>query len=79
VARGHAPFPSQFAAAVATSPVHAAVRHDVVGYAHAAVVEPSHAPPHALPSVAHGGRPPIGAPVTPEHVPTLPVTLHAAH
>lgn len=40
---------------------------------------PSHAPPHAVPSVVHGGRPPIGAPVAAEHVPTLPETLHAAH
>src|SRR5437763_16854903 len=76
---GHAPAPSQFAPAVATPPLQSALRHAVVGYAHAAIAEPSHAPPHAVPSVAHGGRPPVGAPVTGVHVPVVPERLHAAH
>lgn len=79
VASGHAPFPSQLAASTCTPPLQSAVRHGVVGYAHAVVVAPSHAPAHEVPSEAHAARPPTGSPVTAEHVPALPVRLHAPH
>jgi hypothetical protein len=78
-ASGHAPFPSHEAAAVETPAVQSAVRHDDVGYAHAVFVVPSHAPPHDVPSVAHAGRAPTGAPVAAEHVPALPLKLHTPH
>ena len=40
---------------------------------------PSQAPPHADPSDAQAARPPSGAPVTGEQVPTLPGTVQAWH
>src|SRR5260370_26994635 len=40
--------------------------------------EPSQVPPH-VPLPLHGVRAPTGAPVTSEHVPRLPLTLHAWH
>jgi hypothetical protein len=48
------------------------------GYAHACTFVPSHAPPHALPSVVHFGRVPCGWPVTGKHVPSWPVVSHAS-
>jgi len=47
---------------------------------HEAPFVPSHAPPQgAIPAFMHAGRVPTGVPVTGEHVPSLPVTLHAWH
>lgn len=75
------PAPSQLLAAVAAPSVHVASAHVVLAsaYAHSVVVVPSHAPPHALPSVAQAARPPCGAPVTATQVPSLPATSHASH
>lgn len=76
---GQCPCPSQLAAAVCVPPEQLAFRHDEVGYVQVAVVVPLQVPPHDVPSVAQAGRPPTGFPVTGEHVPTFPVTLHAWH
>ena len=40
---------------------------------------PSHAPLQAVPVPAQAARPPRGVPTTATHVPSWPVTLHAAH
>jgi hypothetical protein len=42
---------------------------------------PSHVGPHVVPAPApeHAERDPCGEPLTALHVPTLPVTSHAAH
>ena len=77
---GHAPAPSQVAAAVAVPASQDAPRHEVaaVGYVHAAVVTPLQAPPQAEPSEAHAVRP-TGAPTTGVQVPAQPAWLQASH
>jgi hypothetical protein len=52
---------------------------DAPGYAHAVALDPSQTPPQVLPSEAHAGRAPRGAPVTFVQVPADPVTLQAWH
>jgi hypothetical protein len=78
---GHAPAPSQLAAAVSVPAEQLADRQLVVlpGYAQAAVFVPSHAPPQSDPSLLHAVRDPWGAPATATHVPTLPATSQAWH
>jgi hypothetical protein len=46
-----------------------------------AVCVPSHEPPHTLPSVEHGARPPTGCVLAGagEQVPAEPARLHAWH
>src|SRR5581483_5042543 len=79
VAAGQCPAPSQDAANVSTPPAQAAARQLVAadGYTHAADA-PLHVPPH-VPDPVHAVRPPTGAPLTNEHVPTAPGRLHAWH
>ena len=43
------------------------------------MVLPWQAPPHTPPSVSQAARPPVGAPVTAEQVPTEPETTQDAH
>src|SRR5579862_2231453 len=78
---GQEPAPLQLAAAVATPFVQLAARHEVDpdGYAQLDTFEPSQNPLHVEPSPAHAARGETGAPVTGEHVPTSPATLHAWH
>jgi len=78
---GHLPVPAQFAANVATPFVRLAARHvvEAVGYVHVLVLTPSQVPAHVVPSVVQRLRPPTGAPVTGEHVPTLLGSLQDSH
>jgi hypothetical protein len=78
---GHAPAPSQLAARTPVPAAHEAARQgdDAPGYVHARLFVPLQVPPQAEPSVAHAPRPPTGAPMTGQHVPTWPPTLHASH
>ena len=46
---------------------------------HVLATMPSHVPPHAVPSLVHGVRPPAGDPLCGEQVPSEPGLLHAAH
>lgn len=77
----HAPSPLQSGAGIDPPSRQDAVPHGVVadGYTHAAVSIPLHAPPQTVPSVAHAGRVPTGAPETGLHCPTLPGRSQAAH
>ncbi len=76
---GQLPAPSQDAANVATLALQAGARHDPVGYAQEVALEPSHTPPHPLPSEAQACRDPRGAPTTLVHVPAAPETSQASH
>jgi len=78
---GHEPAPSHVAAAVAVPPVQLAPRQEVLvsGNAQAAVFEPSHAPPQAVPAPVQALRGACGSPLTATQVPTLPGTSHASH
>jgi hypothetical protein len=78
---GQPPAPLQPAGRVAVPPLHEAARQifDAPGKEQDVRVVPSHAPPQTVPSVAQAARPPVGVPVTGEHVPALPDTLHASH
>jgi hypothetical protein len=69
---GHLPSPLQNVASVATPSAQLAARQDCAlsGYVHRVVVVPLHVPPQGEPSVAHGGRMPVGGPVTGTHVPS---------
>jgi hypothetical protein len=78
-AAGQLPAPSHDAARVATPALQLATRHEPVGYAQAAALEPSHAPPQPLPSEAHACRAPCGAPATLVHVPADAGTSQASH
>jgi hypothetical protein len=49
------------------------------GYVHAAAVVPSHAPPHAEPSVLHATRVLRGMPLTGVQMPSVSLSLHASH
>jgi hypothetical protein len=75
------PSPWQLPGSVARPFWHDPVRHEIVpsGYTQRSRAEPSQAPWHTDPSLAHGERVPTGAPTTGEHAPTSPVTLHASH
>jgi hypothetical protein len=78
---GQAPEPSQNSARVATAPVHDGARHCVLwpGTAQAVRWTPSQLPSHPVAFPTHAARGVTGFPFTGEHVPTLPVTLHASH
>ena len=76
---GQDPAPLQLAAAVAVPDAQLAERHDVIGYAHDAVMVPSHDPPQDDPSLAQAARAPWGVPATAVQVPTLPDTSQAWH
>jgi len=80
-AAGQAPAPLQPAGRVAVPAAQLAPRQLVAawGYAQAAGLAPSHAPPQKEPSVRHAARAPCGAPATAVHEPTLPGTSHAWH
>lgn len=49
------------------------------GYVHEAVFTPLHEPAHIASVAPHAARGETGAPVTAEHVPSKPLTLHAWH
>jgi hypothetical protein len=72
------PAPSQLADAVCVPAAQLAGEHCEVGKVHAVVSVPLQLPAHT-PVPPHAVRPPTGAPVTGEQVPTLPARLHAAH
>ena len=71
---GHAPLPLQLAAEVAVPPEQLASRQLTVGYTQL-VETPLHEPAHGELEPLQAARP-TGAPVTIEHVPTLPGRLH---
>jgi len=75
------PEPSHRLAAIAVPSVQVAARHATSepGNEQASAVTPSQDPPQLVPSPPQGARPPCGAPVTGEQVPTLAGTSHAWH
>jgi hypothetical protein len=77
---GHAPAPSQLAAAVAVPLEQLALRQLValLGYVQVALL-PLQLPPQSEPSFVHAVRDPCGAPLTSVQVPTLPATSQAWH
>jgi hypothetical protein len=78
---GHEPAPLQLAAAVAVPEEQLADRQlvELPGKVHVERLIPSHAPAHTLPSEAHAGLPPFGAPLTAEQVPSAPPAEHDSH
>src|SRR5207302_1103008 len=78
---GQLPAPLHRAEAVATPLTQLAVRQLValLGKVQAVVSVPLQLPPHTEPSLVQAERPPTGAPVTAEQVPTLLARLQAAH
>ena len=77
---GNAPRGSDRLTAYLLSASHEAGLHSVVlpGKSHALVSRPLQAGLHG-PVPGHAGRLPTGAPVTAEHVPSMPFTLHDSH
>jgi hypothetical protein len=78
---GQDPAPPQPAARTAMPPAQLASRQVTAadGYAQAAVITPSQAPPQTVPEPRQAVRAPWGSPTTGEQTPSLPATSQAWH